>query len=138
MGKNFRLVIVVAISTFLFLMGVVAAEAASTGTVSLSVSGARFSGTYKYDVYVNATQRGVQHVGTLYNTGTSDSNDAHFYAQVSGYGFSQLALAQPGGSAGANRVVYDPQALYVTTSSAQVCRDRTLLPQNCSVGVYNK
>ena len=138
MRNGVRLVCVGAVSAALVFAGVVAAEAASSGTVSLSVSGARFSGTYKYDVYVNATQRGVQYVGTLYNTSTADSNDAHFYAQVSGYGYSQLALAQPGGSANVNRVVYDPQALYVTTSSAQVCRDRTLLPQNCSVGVYNK
>jgi hypothetical protein len=119
-------------------LGIVAAEAASSGTVSLSVTGAKFVGTYQYDVYVNSTRRGILYKGTLSNTSTSDANDAHFYAQVSGYGYTELALAQPGKSASVNRVVFDPQALYVTTSKAQACRDRTLLGQNCQVGTYNK
>ena len=117
-----------------------AAWAASSGAVNLAVTGASFAGTYKYDVLVPGTtinQKGILYTGTLKNTGSTDTHTAYFYAQVAGYGYAQLARALYHSNAGVNSVVWDPAAMYVRTSKAQVCRDRTLLGQNCQVGTYN-
>ena len=121
------------------LLGVGAAMAAASGSFNLAVSGANASGTYKYDVRPSGsyTGTGIYYSGTLKNTGTADNQDAYFYARVEGYGFTQLARATPLTNASINSVVYDPAARYVRHSQAQVCRDRTFLGQDCSVGTYN-
>jgi len=117
---------------------VTAAMAATSGAVYLSVSGAYFSGTYQYNAYVMPGVTGIRYSGTLANTSTADANDAHFYGRVSGYGWTEIGLAHSGQSVSVNSVLYDPAATSVNTSKAQVCRDRTLFPQNCSVGTYNR
>ena len=139
MRKSYRFATVGAAATASILLGAGLAMAASTGPFSLAVSGASASGTYKYNVKPSGTYpgTGIQYSGTLKNTGTTDNQDAYFYAQVEGYGYTTLAHATPRTNANINRVVYDPQALYVRHSKAQVCRDRSVLGQSCQVGTYN-
>ncbi|GAA1973985.1 hypothetical protein GCM10009817_12700 [Terrabacter lapilli] len=123
------------------LLGAGLAMAATSGTFNLAVSGASASGSYYYDVHPSGTSytgTGIQYVGTLRNTGTTDAQSAYFYAQVEGYGYSQLAKAAPRTNASFNRVLYDGAARYVRYSKAQVCRDRTVLGQSCQVGTYNR
>jgi hypothetical protein len=140
MRKKLRTAIIGTAAAGSLLLGAGAAMAASSGSFSLSVSGASASGTYKYNVKPNVPSypgTGIQYAGTLKNTGTTDANTAYFYAKVEGYGWTQLASAASRGSTTFNKVVYDPAALYVRRSQAQVCRDRTALPQSCEVKTYN-
>jgi hypothetical protein len=114
--------------------------AASSGTFSLAVSGASASGTYQYGVHPSGTpswMTGIWYRGTLKNTGTTDNQDAYFYAQVEGYGYTTLAHATPRTNADISKVLYDPAAIRVRHSQAQVCRDRSFLGQSCQVGTYN-
>jgi hypothetical protein len=74
----------------------------------------------------------------LKNPGTTDSHTAYFYAKVEGYSWTQLVSAAARTSAYVDKIVYDPAAQDVRRSQDQVCRDRTLLGQSCTVGTYNK
>ncbi|MGW5238700.1 hypothetical protein ACWEOW_07190 [Monashia sp. NPDC004114] len=139
MRSGKRVVAIAGVAGLSVLLGAGVAMAAASGTFSLSVSGASASGSYRYDVKPSGTYpgTGIYYSGTLRNTGTTDTHYAYFYARVEGYGWTQLAKAASRSNASINRVVYDPQALYVRHSQAQVCRDRTFLGQVCSVGTYN-
>jgi hypothetical protein len=135
-----RAVTVAGVAGLSVLLGASVAMAASSGAVTLSVSGARIEGGhYQYNVKPAGTYAGtgIYYTGTLNNYGTTDAQSAYFYARVEGYGWAQLAKAAPRAKAAFNRVVYDPQALYVRHSQAQVCRDRFIIGQACLVGTYN-
>lgn len=140
MRKSSLVTLVGAAAAAMMTLAAAAAFAATSGAVSLAVTGASFSGTYRYDVAPAGfpNSKGVLYNGTLKNTGSADTHTAYFYAQVSGYGFTQIGRATYHTNAAVNRVVFDPAATKVNTSKAQVCRDRTFLGQNCKVGTYNR
>jgi hypothetical protein len=113
----------------------VAASAAASSTFTVGTSGATWNGSYVYDVAVPGTtsgQLGISYGGTLNNWGTDAPHVAYARAQVEGYDYTTLTSAAANATADVSSVIWDPAALYVRYSKAEVCRDRTILPWTCT------
>lgn len=131
MGRRSKIAAAVTVGLFASVFGAASAMAVSD---SLSVSGASST-----NFSINWQTSGVSYSGTLKNTGTTDNNTAYFYAQAAGYPMVQLARATARSSAAIlPTTLYDRAATKTTSTSAQVCRDRVMMYQDCNLKTYRR
>ncbi|MFJ4679532.1 hypothetical protein [Kitasatospora sp. NPDC088783] len=76
---------------------------------------------------------GMEVSGTLSDT-SADSNSVKALAKVSGYGYTTIGddSSGSGTSVWVDRVIYDPQATYVTYGWVQTCRYNSWGTDSCA------
>lgn len=124
-------VLAVAAMSVLSILAGTAAFAATSGPVSLSTTGVRFTGSYRF--YPSSTNRGgMGYPGSICDT-AADGNPVRVHAKVAGYGYGSSTWERRGSGTctAENRYAYDPAAQYVTTGKIEACQDRGVLPDLC-------
>lgn len=134
--KKRNIAIAATLAVGMVLGGALAAQAATSGSVSITQGVGRFIGTYAYNADVpESTITGTSYTGTLRST---SSQKVSFKAQVQGYGFSGLKTVT-NSSVSYSRVFWDGSAIYTTTSKAQVCEVQAILWTDvCTTKSFNR
>lgn len=100
------------------------------GPETIQNSYVKFNGSIYW--YPSGSNHGGMEVyGNLYNS--AGGNYAKIQGKVSGYSYTNLWTTDSSKSGFyGDKVVYDPQALYVNTGSVNVCHINKLSADNCS------
>ncbi|MFJ6100254.1 hypothetical protein ACIQHY_04505 [Streptomyces sp. NPDC092359] len=111
-------------------MGVAVADA-SWRDLSVSTTGAVFTGEYRWEA--QSRNHGGFHVrGRLSDDDHADGHNSYLRAKVAGYGWHHIKGAQKK-TVIVDKVFFDGSALQTNNAEVQLCRDRgTLRPDNCS------
>ncbi|MFF0441311.1 hypothetical protein ACFYST_18590 [Kitasatospora sp. NPDC004614] len=84
--------------------------------------------------WASGSNHGGMEVSGNLNDTSADDNSVKAEAKVSGYGYTQIGTNSGGSgtSVWVDRVVYDPQATYVTYGYVQTCRFNGWGTDNCT------
>jgi hypothetical protein len=101
------------------------------GPETIQNSYVKFDGNIYWEPTNGTNHGGMDVYGTLYNS--AGGNYAKIQGKVSGYGYTTLWTTDSSKNGFYNnKIVYDPQALYVTTGTVNVCHINNYSADNCS------